>query len=42
MAIIALARRIAVILDRMWIDGTEFDWGKKPEAAAPSARVSAE
>lgn len=36
-AIIALARRIAVILHRMWIDGTEFDWGKKPEAAAPSA-----
>lgn len=34
-AIIALARRIAVILHRMWIDGTEFDWGVKPEAAAP-------
>lgn len=36
-AIIALARRIAVILHRMWIDGTEFDWDKKPEAAPPSA-----
>jgi transposase len=36
-AIIALARKIAVILHRMWIDGTEFDWGKRPETAAPSA-----
>ncbi|GGF84207.1 IS110 family transposase [Azorhizobium oxalatiphilum] len=36
-AIIALARRIAVILHRMWIDGTEFDWGVRPEAAAPSS-----
>ncbi|RAI36645.1 IS110 family transposase [Rhodoplanes serenus] len=36
-AIVALARRIGVILHRMWIDGTEFDWGKRPEAAAQSA-----
>lgn len=36
-AIIALARRIAVILHRIWVDRTEFDWGKKPGAAAPSA-----
>lgn len=36
-AIIALARKIAVILHRIWIDGTEFDWGKRPQAAAPSA-----
>lgn len=35
-AIIALARRIAVILHRIWIDGTEFDWGKRPDAAASS------
>ncbi|CAA0102998.1 MULTISPECIES: IS110 family transposase [Alphaproteobacteria] len=34
-AIVALARRIGVILHRMWVDGTEFDWGKRPEAAAP-------
>ncbi len=34
-AIVALARRIAVILHRIWIDGTEFDWGKRPEAEAP-------
>ncbi|WP_334147099.1 IS110 family transposase [Hyphomicrobium sp.] len=36
-AIIALARKIAVILHRMWVDGTEFDWGKKPEATSPAA-----
>jgi transposase len=31
-AIVALARRIAVILYRMWIDGTEFCWTKVAEA----------
>jgi len=36
-AIIALARKIAVILHCMWVDGTEFDWGKRPEATSPSA-----
>lgn len=36
-AIIALARRIAVILHRMWIDGTVFDWGVKSEATASPA-----
>lgn len=25
-AIVAVARKLAVILHRMWIDGTEFDW----------------
>ncbi|MFC3726475.1 IS110 family RNA-guided transposase [Neoaquamicrobium sediminum] len=35
-AIIALARKIAVILHRMWVDGTEFEWGKRPETAASS------
>jgi len=29
-AIVALARRIGVILHRMWIDGTEFHWGSPP------------
>ena len=24
---IAVARKIAVILRRIWIDGTEFEWG---------------
>jgi len=25
-AIVALARRLAVIMHRMWVDGTEFRW----------------
>jgi hypothetical protein len=25
-AIVALARRLGVIMHRMWIDGTEFRW----------------
>jgi hypothetical protein len=25
-AIVAVARRLAVILHRMWVDGTEFRW----------------
>jgi len=25
-ALVAAARRLAVILHRMWIDGTEFRW----------------
>jgi hypothetical protein len=25
-ATVALARRIAVILHRMWVDGTDFHW----------------
>ena len=33
-AIIALARRLAVILHRMWIDGTQFRWRKEVNAAA--------
>ena len=28
-AVIAVARKLAVILHRMWIDGTEFQWGSK-------------
>jgi transposase len=33
-AIIAVARRLAVILHRMWTDGTDFRWGSEPAAAA--------
>ena len=33
-AIVALARRIGVILHRMWVDGTEFDWGTPPTPAS--------
>jgi transposase len=34
-AIVALARRIGVILHRMWVDGTDFHWG------TPSANAAA-
>jgi transposase len=33
-AIVALARRISVILHRMWVDGTDFNWGTPPANAA--------
>jgi hypothetical protein len=32
-AIVALARRLAVIMHRMWIDGTEFRWTKEVAVA---------
>jgi len=31
---VALARKLAVVLHRMWVDGTESRWGKAPAAAA--------
>ncbi len=34
-AIVALARRLAVVMHRMWVDGAEFRWTR--EAPAPSA-----
>ena len=33
-AIVALARRLAVIMHRIWIDGTEFSWSRQEAAAA--------
>ena len=33
-AIVALARRLAVIMHRMWVDGTEFRWSREQAAAA--------
>ena len=33
-AIVALARRLAVIMHRMWVDGTEFCWTREQAAAA--------
>ena len=33
-AIIAVARRLAVILHRMWVDGTEFRWTREQAVAA--------
>jgi len=33
-AIVALARRLAVVMHRIWVDGTEFRWTKEQVAAA--------
>ena len=33
-AIVALARRLAVIMHRMWCDGTEFRWTREAASAA--------
>jgi transposase len=33
-AIVALARRLAVIMHRIWVDGTEFRWSRQEIAAA--------
>ena len=32
-AIVALARRLAVIMHRIWTDGTEFRWTREATAA---------
>jgi transposase len=32
-AIVAVARRLAVIMHRMWVDGTEFGWTREEAAA---------
>ena len=32
-AIVALARRVAVIMHRIWVDGTEFRWTREAAAA---------
>ena len=36
-AIVAVARRLAVILHRMWIDGTDFRWSRMDASAAARA-----
>jgi transposase len=33
-AIVALARRLAVIMHRIWVDGTEFRWTREAAVAA--------
>jgi transposase len=33
-AIVALARRLAVVMHRIWVDGTEFCWTRQQAAAA--------
>jgi len=32
-AIVALARRLAVVMHRIWVDGTEFRWSREGAAA---------
>jgi len=32
-AIVALARRLAVIIHRIWVDGTELRWTREVAAA---------
>ena len=34
---VAVARKLAVILHRMWADGSEFRWGKQVAASAMAA-----
>lgn len=33
-AAVAVARKLAVVMHRMWMDGTEFRWAREPEAVA--------
>src|SRR5438034_10008894 len=33
-AIVALARRLAVVMHRIWVDGTEFRWTREQATAA--------
>ena len=32
-AIVAVARKLAMVLHRVWLDGAEFRWGKEAAAA---------
>ena len=36
-AIVALARRLAVIMHRIWVDGTEFRWTREAVASMRAA-----
>jgi transposase len=31
---VALARKLGTVLHRLWVDGTEFRWGKEPAVTA--------
>ena len=33
-AIVALARRLAVVMHRIWVDGTTFRWSREEAVAA--------
>ena len=36
-ATVAVARKLAVIMHRMWLDGTDFRWQREPDAPAGAA-----
>jgi len=36
---VALARRLAVIMHRIWVDGTEFRWTRDKAAASSMKTV---
>jgi hypothetical protein len=38
---VAVARKLATILHRMWIDGAEFQFGKESAAAAGAPKLIA-
>ena len=40
-AIVALARRLAVIMHRIWVDGTEFRWTREVTAVSVSRELEA-
>lgn len=33
-AVVALARRLAVIMHKMWVDGSDFRWSRRGATAA--------
>jgi hypothetical protein len=39
-AIVALARRLAVIMHRIWVDGTEFRWTREQATTAAWSRAA--
>jgi len=39
---VALARRLAVVMHRMWVDGTDFRWSTVAAAAAATAKATAQ
>ena len=38
-AIVALARRLAVIMHRIWVDGTEFRWTRETSRSSSSMKT---
>ena len=37
---VAVARKLAVILHRMWIDGTEFNWSKNRRSRSAHKEIT--